>query len=169
MSPLYALQIQRAETLHQLSIASSSVVRDALQAHLQRLTLQENALRVRVSLSRDRILTSSTAPVRCALRFDTSPHILPASHWSFDETADKENRERNRILTRLHKLFGAAPERAVIISIHRLGGIKKAFETFNLDVFLSLPEDIRLSRGAFIIQAITNTICQKHSPISSPA
>lgn len=156
MSPFYALRKLRAETLDELSKATSPVIRSALEFQLHTITKHENAWRVKISISRSR-LSHTPAPTHCALALSCLPTLASTQHWSFDEIEAKRQKAINTTHTRLESLFGPTP-RALALTIHSLGGIKKCLTDLSLDVFLTLPPDIRRAKGSIILSTIHQRI-----------
>jgi hypothetical protein len=156
MSPLYAIHNLREQTKAELAQVSSPFVRNVLELQLRALTRKENALRVQVLVSREHPI-HTPAPVRCSLALTSAPTLASASHWSFDEIEAQRQKAINRTHSRLESLFGPAP-RALALAVHNLGGIKKCLNDLSLDVFLTLPPDIRRAKGALILTTIHQKI-----------
>lgn len=156
MSPFYALRKLRAETLSELSTATSPTIRAALELQLAHITKRENSFIVKVSISRS-LPVHTPAPTHCSLDLDCAPTLASTAHWSYDEIEAQRQRAINRTHTRLETLFGPTP-RTLALTIHNLGGIKKCLTDLSLDVFLTLPPETRRAKGAILLSTIHQKI-----------
>lgn len=153
---------ERQLPLRQLALSTTCPLTRALATQeLHRLTDIENRERVQISLALEAqsraSQTTHRPPIKCGLRNakDHAVGFKMEGHWFFDKLHEKDAKKLQKLIDEWVSAFGQELSRALAFKLAGAGkNLKQALKFFKCEVFLDLPQEVRLASGDKITKAV---------------